>query len=445
MDAGALYASIMESVADGVMAVDHDRRITALNGAAARIVGVARDDAIGRRCFDVLRANVCQRDCPVREAMDQGHAVLNRRVTILSAGGDEIPISISAAPLRDRDGNVIGGVETFRDLSALETLRKQLTDSFSYQDMVGKSAPMRRLFKVLPNVAESGSTVLIEGESGTGKELFARAVHDLSPRRDGPYVIVNCGALPESLLESELFGYRRGAFTDARRDKPGRFDLAGGGSMFLDEVETLSPAIQIKLLRVLENRAFEPLGGTRTVPADVRVIASSNQPLADMVAGGAFRQDLFYRLNVVRLELPPLRARRDDVPLLVDHFVNQFNVTKGRAVIGVTPAVMRLLLEHDYPGNVRELQNVIEHAFALSDGPILDVTHLPASLREGGGGDTLSPEHTPPSSTAGPLAEAEASAIRAVLIRHHGHRRNAARELGISPSTLWRKRRRYGI
>jgi len=341
----------------------------------------------------------------------------------------------------------LGAVETFRDLSGVEKLRKELTASYTYHDIVGKSAPMRRLFRVLPAVAESESTILLEGESGTGKELFARAIHDLSPRQHKPYIIVNCRALPETLLESELLGYRKGAFTDAKKDKPGRFELAEGGTIFLDEVETLTLATQIKLLRVIEKRTFEPLGGVVPINADVRIIAATNRPLRGLVGEGKFRDDLFYRLNVVTLELPPLRERRDDVPLLIDHFVDYFNIVKGKDITGVSPAVVRTLLEHGFPGNVRELQNVIEHGFVLCEAGQIELRHLPrfvtAESTGVGGGDGNLNEGTPPNRTV--LAEAEARAIRAAMERNANHRRRTAAELGISPSTLWRKMKRYGI
>jgi PAS domain S-box-containing protein len=442
-----LCHSIMESVADGVLAIDVDHNITAFNPAAATITGVRRDEAIGRKCFDVLRAEVCDEGCPAREAMRTKATVTNRRVTLLNAEGKEIVVSISAAPLRDGDGNVVGGVETFRDLSALEWLRKELAQSYTYHDIVGKSARMRQLFRILPAIGESESTVLIEGESGTGKELFARAVHDLSPRQEGPYVVVNCGALPDTLLESELFGYKKGAFTDAKKDKPGKFELAKGGSIFLDEVETLTPAVQVKLLRVIQEREFEPLGGTRPVKANVRIIAASNRLLRNLVGTGKFRDDLYYRLNVVTLDLPPLRERRDDIPLLVDHFMSHFNAAKGREIAGVSPPVMRALMAYDFPGNVRELQNIIEHAFVLCDSRLIDLQHVPRAVADALGATLTTParESNGTASSRTPLRDAEADAIRAALARNSGHRKGTASELGISQSTLWRKMKRYGI
>jgi transcriptional regulator with PAS, ATPase and Fis domain len=332
-------------------------------------------------------------------------------------------------------------------MSAVERLRRELTESYTYQDIIGKNVRMRQLFRILPAIAESESTVLIEGESGTGKELFARAVHDLSPRQSGPYIVVNCGALPETLLESELFGYRKGAFTDAKRDKPGKFQLAQRGSIFLDEVESVTRAVQVKLLRVIQEREFEPLGGTRPIKADVRIIAASNQPLRDLVAQGRFRDDLFYRLNVVTLELPPLRERRDDIPFLVERFVSQFNAARGKEIAGVSPAALRVLTEYDFPGNVRELQNVIERAFVLCEGGLIDLQHLARSVI--GDSPGMSADHTETDrgdkASREPFALAEADVIRAALARNNGHRARTASELGISPTTLWRKIKRYGI
>ena len=258
---------------------------------------------------------------------------------------------------------------------------------------------------------------------------------------------MNCGALPETLLESELFGYKKGAFTDAKRDKPGKFELAQRGSIFLDEIESVTRAVQVKLLRVIQERDFEPLGGTRPVKADVRIIAASNQPLRDLVAQGRFRDDLFYRLNVVTLELPPLRERRDDIPLLVERFVSQFNAAKGKEIAGVSPAALSVLSEYDFPGNVRELQNVIEHAFVLCEGGLIDLRHLARAVIENSA--DMNADHIEAARRGDvgqkPLALAEADVIRAALAHNNGHRARTASELGISPTTLWRKIRRYGI
>ncbi|MBM4085947.1 MAG: PAS domain-containing protein, partial [Planctomycetes bacterium] len=288
---------ILDSIADGVFTVDKDWRITSFNRAAEAITGVTRQEAIGKPCCDVFRASVCESECALRRTLETGKETVNKAVYIVNADGNRIPISISTAILRDRRGRVIGGVETFRDLSLVEELRKELTGQYTFADILGKSREMRRLFEMLPQVAASDSTVLIEGESGTGKELFARAIHDLSARRKKPFVAVSCAALPDALLESELFGYKAGAFTDARKDKPGRFALAEGGTAFLDEIGDISAAMQVRLLRVLQERTFEPLGGTESVKANVRVVAATNRELAKLVEDGKFRSDLYYRIN----------------------------------------------------------------------------------------------------------------------------------------------------
>ena len=298
---------------------------------------------------------------------------------------------------------------------------------------------MRRIFDILPQVASSGSTVLLQGETGTGKELLAHAIHGMSPRAERPFVAVNCGALPDTLLESELFGYKTGAFTGAGRDKPGRFALAAGGTIFLDEIGEVSPALQVRLLRVLQERTYEPLGGTKPIKADVRVIVASNRDLVQLVKKGTFREDLFYRINVVKLVLPPLRKRREDIPLLVEHFIERFNLIQGKHITGVGSEVMAFLMAHDWPGNVRELENLIEHAFVLCDKGRIELKSLPEDFIA----------HAPLTPVRGGMSDTrrsvEAHAIREALQRNHGNRRAAARELGIHKSTLFRKLKTLGI
>ena len=307
--------------------------------------------------------------------------IVNKAVYILDARGNRVPISISTAVFKDEAGKIIGGVETFRDLSLAEDLRKELEANYSFAEIVGRSAAMRQVFQILPQIAESDSTVLIEGASGTGKELFARAIHNLSPRREKRFVALNCAALPDTLLESELFGYKAGAFTDARQDKPGRFALADGGTLLLDEIGDISPAMQVRLLRVLQERVYEPLGSVEPVKTDVRLIAATNKDLGKLVRKGVFREDLFYRIHVIRLALPSLRDRREDIPLLIEHFIAKFNRLQGKDVVGVSDEVLARLMEHDYPGNVRELENIIEHAFVLCRGALIELAHLPPQLR----------------------------------------------------------------
>jgi PAS domain S-box-containing protein len=429
---------VLDSINEGVFTVDRSWRITAFNRAAERITGVPRDKAVGRPCCEVFHASICERDCALRQTLETGEPVVKATAYIVSHQGDRIPIRISTALLKDNEGNVVGGVETFQDLSQVEQLRKQLANRFTFSDIIGRSPAMMRLFEILPQIAGSSSTVLLEGASGTGKELFARALHNLSPRRKKPFIAVNCAALPDTLLESELFGHKAGAFTDAKRDKPGRFLLAEGGTIFLDEIGDISPAMQIRLLRVLQERVVEPLGSVRPTPVDVRVIAASNRDLNKLVRKGKFRDDLYYRIRVVHLKLPELRQRREDVPLLVDHLIAKFNHLQGKDIAGVSDDVMARLMEHDYPGNVRELENIIEQAFVLCRGGIIELPHLPPELR---------PERAIGRDEARPMSlEAmERFLIIETLRRCRGNRKVAARSLGIDASTLYRKIKALGI
>jgi len=429
--------AILESISDGVFTVDGQWRVTSFNRAAEEITGIARRDALGRRCAEVFRASMCETNCALRETMATGAPVVNRAAFIVDAAGRRIPISVSTALLRDASGAVVGGAETFRDLSLIEELRNELQGRSQVGDIVSRSAAMQRVLEMLPRVAESDSSILIQGETGTGKELVARAIHALSERRRGPFVAVNCGALPDTLLESELFGYKAGAFTGASRDKPGRFALAAGGTLFLDEISEVSPALQVRLLRVLQEREFEPLGGVRSERVDLRLLAATNRDLAAQGARGQFRQDLFYRIRVMQLELPPLRRRREDIPLLAQHFIARFNALQNKRVTGLSPDALGVLMAHQYPGNVRELQNIIEHAFVLVDAGRIELAHLPLDLV---------PLHARGGSRLGALADRlEAQSIHEALARHGGNRLAAAAELGIHKSTLFRKVRRLGL
>jgi PAS domain S-box-containing protein len=431
--------AILESISDGVFTVDPDWRVRSFNRAAELITGVLREEAIGRRCSDVFRASMCESECALKHTMETGAPVVNQATFIVNASGKRIPISVSTALLRDERGAIVGGAETFRDLSMIEALRTQVRGRFQVGDIVSRSASMRRLLEMLPQVADSESTILLQGETGTGKELMARAIHGLSPRRDGPFVAVNCGALPDTLLESELFGYKSGAFTGATKDKPGRFALARGGTLLLDEIGEMSQALQVRLLRVLQERRYEPLGATRSEEADVRVIAATYRDLAARVEAGAFRPDLYYRINVMKIELPALRRRREDIPLLIQHFIDGFNAIQNKRVTGVSADVLAVLTAHDYPGNVRELQNIIEHAFVLVRDGQIELWHLPAEIVP------VSATRPEGRKLAETLDAVEARAIRESIERNNGDRLAAARELGIHKSSLFRKIRRLGI
>lgn len=428
---------ILDSINEGVFTVDLDWRITTFNEAAVRITGISREQAIGSPCCDVFRANICEKQCALRQTIADGQPIVNATAHIVDRHGQRIPIRIATAILRDDEGHVIGGVETFQDLTQVEQLQKELQGRYTFEDIVGRSQAMTQVFEILPQIADSSSTVLIEGSSGTGKELFARAIHNLSPRRKKPFIAVNLAALPDTLLESELFGHKAGAFTDAKRDKPGRFALAEGGTIFLDEIGDISPAMQVRLLRVLQERIIEPLGGTHSLSVDIRVIAATNRNLADLVAHGQFREDLYYRVRVVHLQLPGLDQRREDIPLLIDHMIAKFNRLQDKYIAGVSENVLARLMDHSYPGNVRELENIIEQAFVLCRGGIIEINHLPHELR-------------PTSSSSLPgqpmsLEALEKLFITEALQRRSGNRKLAAGDLGINVSTLYRKIRTLDI
>lgn len=431
--------AILESISDGVFTVDMEWRITSFNRAAEEITGVLRKEAIGRRCSDVFRSSMCGAACALQQTLRTGKPIIGKSGYIIDSDGNRIPISISTAVLRDGDGRVTGGAETFRDLSEVEALRQELEGKFRAGDLTSRSPLMQRVLEVLPAIAASPSTVLILGETGTGKELVARTIHSLSPRNQGSFIAVNCGALPDTLLESELFGYKAGAFTGAQKDKPGRFALAKGGTIFLDEIGEVSPALQVRLLRVLQERNYEPLGATRSEAADVRVIVATNKDLAEQMRQGRFREDLYYRINVVRVELPPLRRRKEDIPLLVDQFVARFNQLQQKSVQGIAAEALSLLLAHDWPGNIRELENAIERAFILCGDGQIGIAHLPRELTS----------HSVVEGTDSDMRSAhdalDAQAIHAALERNAFNRLAAARELGIHKTTLFRRMKKLGI
>jgi len=432
-------AAILESISDGVFTVDMEWRITSFNRAAEEITGVSREEAIGRRCSEVFRSSMCGAACALQKTLKTGKPIIGKSGYIIDSDGNRIPISVSTAVLRDADGRVTGGAETFRDLSEVEALRQELEGKFRVGDLSSRSPLMQRVFEVLPAIAASPSTVLILGETGTGKELVARTIHSLSSRNQGPFIAVNCGALPDTLLESELFGYKAGAFTGANKDRPGRFALAKGGTIFLDEIGEVSPALQVRLLRVLQERTYEPLGATRSESTDARIIVATNKDLAEQVRQGVFREDLYYRVNVVRIELPPLRRRKEDIPLLVEQFVARFNRLQQKTVQGIAAETLSLLIAHDWPGNIRELENAIERAFILCNEGHIGIGHLPEELTAHGAAAGADSDVR----SAHDILDAQA--IRAALERNAFNRLAAAKELGIHKTTLFRRMKKLGV
>jgi sigma-54 dependent transcriptional regulator, acetoin dehydrogenase operon transcriptional activator AcoR len=430
---------ILDSIADGVFSVDSNWHITSFNRAAEIITGVLKDEAIGSTCRDVFHSNICDSNCILKQSVRDDQPITNRSIYIINANGDKVPISISAAPLKDADGKTVGGIETFRDLSEITELRKQLEKKYTFQDIISKNNSIQKVFEILPDIAVSDSTVLIQGDSGTGKELFAQAVHNLSHREKSQIVVVNCGALPDTLLESELFGYKAGAFTDAKKDKPGRFAMAEGGTIFLDEIGDISPALQVRLLRVLQERTYEPLGANESVKADIRIIAATNKDLRRLVAKGKFRQDLFYRLNVVSIKLPPLKERKEDIPLLINQFINRFNKLKKKNIEDVSDEVLTILMNHDFPGNIRELENIIEYSFILCRDHTIQISHLPEQFQK----KFIDLSDKP--SMGLTLAVIQKRALEQALIRNNWKRMATARELNIDKGTLRRMIERLEI
>ena len=432
-----LIELLFDCTSDGVYAVDGNRRIMAINHAAAKTLGIDRAQAIGRPCHEVIRSPICRECCAMTYALETGEPVVNLATDVLDAQDRRVPVTLSSSVLRDRRGRVIGCVETFRNLTWVKDLLQDLEQRHPFAAIVSDDPHMKHIFEILPTLARSESSILVHGETGTGKSLIARAVHNLSARRDHPLVTINCGALPETLLESELFGYRAGAFTGAARDRQGRIAAAEGGTLFLDEIGDMSAAMQVKLLRFLQDHVYERLGDPRPVRADVRVLAATNRSLPELVAEGRFRRDLYYRINVLSIELPPLRERRRDIPLLAQHCLERLSRSRGKPVTGISRAAVAALMNHDYPGNIRELENIVEHAFVLCTGTVIEPGHLPDHFRgqvpAGGPG------------TVPTLRDYEARYILEVLERHHWNRQAAAREMGVHKTTLLRRIRRLQL
>jgi len=429
------FEAVIHSISDGVFTVDKDWRITCFNRAAEEITGVPKSEAMGRKCHEVFKSNICKDACAMQYTIETGRPVVSLAVYITDRKGTQVPVNVSTSLFRDNNGELIGGVETFRDLRQVEELRKKIEEKYSFEDIISKNKKIRKILNILPTVAINESSVLITGETGTGKELFARALHNLSGRAGKPFIAVNCGGFPETLIESELFGYEAGAFTGAAKAKPGRFKLAEGGTLFLDEIGDLPPLLQVKLLRVLQEKAYEPLGSIQTQKADARIVAATNRNLETMVTEGTFRQDLYYRVNVIKIEIPPLRDRMEDVPLLVDHFMRHFSTLHDKDVGSISPHALDILMSHDYPGNIRELDNIIEHGCVLCQSGLIRVENLPDWMRQ--------PTENLEADLS--LEEVEKQFIISILKKNDWNRLAAANELKIHKTTLFRKIKKLGI
>ncbi len=442
LTAGDLEA-ILDSLVEGIVTLDSGRRITGINRAACEILGVDKTEALHRDCRGLFGERFCAQASPIHQAVEQDQSVENLMAQLDTPHGPPKMLNFRTGVLRDAGGRRRDTLVVFRDVTELVTLKADLKRRYRLHNIVGKSKSMQEVFELVEEVADSEASVLIHGESGTGKELVARAIHHLGHRSDGPFVAVNCSALAEGLLESELFGHVEGAFTGAVRDKRGRFEAAAGGTIFLDEIGDLAPGIQVKLLRVLQQRVIERVGSDEPVAVDIRVIAATHRSLAEMVDSGRFRQDLYYRLRVVPIELPALRRRRDDLPLLTQHFVDKFAKETGRPIDRVGPDALTLLIDYAWPGNVRELENAIEYAFVKCRSGEIQPTHLPPELRSPRGG-VSAPAACEVRCRIDP-AHDEREVLRGTLATTGWNVARAARRLGMSRTTLYDRIHRFGL
>ncbi len=454
---------IIDTMAEGVMVLDSEARIRQWNNAMTAITGYSEEEMLGEVVFK-LRAPGCTNSENIsslmRDEPNNPCTVTGCECRMLSSSGEHVPVLVNARTLRDPNNNIIGILQTITDFRPVEKLRREVAElqvrvgsDSPIDGMAGHSKPMRELSRLIQLAAGSDASVLILGESGTGKELAATAIHKLSMRKNQPFVRVNCGALPESLLESELFGHVKGAFTGAVNDRIGRFEAADGGTIFLDEIGEITPAMQVKLLRVLQEGEFERVGMSKTIKVDVRVVAATNLNLAQEIKDGNFREDLYYRLRVFPLEVPPLRKRSDDIPVLIDHFIKKYSAKTGRNIRGIVPQAMNSCMEYRWPGNVRELENAIEYAFVVCpDGGSIGLEHLPAEVAN----PTLFTKTQPTSvnALAQSLRERKAEARKIlsdrvrlieVLDQCDWNKAEAARQLGISRTLVWKWMKKHNI
>jgi PAS domain S-box-containing protein len=433
---------ILDSVGDGVFTVDHDFKITSFNKAAETITGFRSEEVLGRRCRDVFDGSLCEGNCPLAEAMKTKSKVEVFDIIIHGKNAKAISVSINATALVDEFDKIIGAVETFRDLTAIHSLRSYLAAEREQTGILSNTPLMQKILAILPEFARSDSNILIVGESGTGKKLIARAIHKQSNRKIMPFVSVNSCALPDKLLEAELFGYKAGAFNDDQQDKKGYFAAAEKGTLFLDEIGDISPSMQAKLFQVLQSKTYEPLGSDVLVRADARIIAATNKNLEELVEDNKFREDFYQQLNIVKIKVPPLRDRIEDMPLLAEHYIRKFNRQRGKEVQGLSEEVLEILMRYDYPGNIRELENIIEYAFILCSKGLILPQHLPPQFQRKAEVDQaqLNPETGQPMT----LEEIEKHSIVTALIRNNFRAMQTCRELGISKDTLRRKIKAYG-
>lgn len=448
-------ARLLDCISDGVVTIGLDMHIRYMNRAMRELLGYTEETILGNplSCNLIVQSNICStHDCVLERAIRNREKVGNYETVIQNKDGRQIPVMMNTDLLWNEQGELVGVVETFRDVSQIKELKDKLERErhpVRQSPLIAKSRALQEIIGLLPQVANSKATVLIEGESGTGKDLIAKEIHRLSPRHDKPFVAVNCAALAEGVLESELFGHVKGAFTGAIADRPGRFEMAHEGTIFLDEIAELSPATQVKLLRVLQEEELERVGGNKTIQLDVRVVAASNKDLSELVKTGRFRDDLYYRLRVFPMKVPPLRERREDVLPLIEHFMGKFNRTTEKNIRGIDGPALKFLESYNYPGNVRELENILEHCFIRCLDHTIRLEHLaPDVLAKSRKGDLQDLQGGAEADDRGrerALAALERQMIEKTLGRTDWNYRDSCRILGISRSTLLRRIKQYKL
>ncbi len=440
--------AILNSISDAVITIDRDSRITSINRAAEELTGIVASDAIGKFCRDVMSVDLCPGNCPMEQTFNTGEPRTKVDTVVRLKSGRIVPLTVSTALFKDKEGKVLGGVETYRNLEEIEQVVRERKARFPYGDIIGKSPSLKKIFNLIDVIKDTDSTVMITGESGVGKELFATAIHDLSSRRKGPFVKVNCATLTETLLESELFGHVKGAFTGAIGDKVGRFEAADGGTVFLDEIGDIPLSIQVKLLRVLQDHEFERVGSSKTIRVSVRVIAATNRDLKKLMKEGAFREDLYYRLNVIPIHIPPLRERVDDIPMLAEHVLKKLQKRGIERARGVSPDAMKCLMSYPWAGNVRELENLIERAVVCAKEDVITAADLDPEILEycREKKKAIFQEPCGPMDAEREVAQfSEREKIAKALEKNRWNRGKTARELGVDRTTLWRKMKKYGF
>lgn len=436
------FRSVFGLLEEGIVISDKERRILFLNRAAERITGHPAGLVVGRKCYDVFQSDLCHTECKLLQALETGRQIVAPTVMLKNAKGELVYIRGVSTPLGEK-GNFKGVAQIFSDVTEIVSLRRHLVTQYSEPTFITESPQLLETLDTLPDLARSDVPVLILGETGTGKEVLAKEIHSQSYRKKAPFIRVNCGALPDNLLEAELFGTVPGAYTDAKKARKGRLEAAEGGTVFLDEIADMTLPMQVKVLRVLQEKTYEPLGTSRTRRADVRFISATNRDLLEMVEKGEFRKDLYYRINTMIVPIPPLRDRTEDVPVLISHFLKKHSFLKGKDIRTVDAEAMDILLQTSWPGNVRQLEHVIEHAFVLAKGRTIGVDHLPRELRADLASRGLPSLEVP--GRLGNVRMTEKQAILSSLKRFNWNKVLASEELGISRSTLWRKMKAHQI